>query len=300
MAWETASEARLSPWLGVSLVLLASTFFAANHVAARVAFDHGTSVATGVLSRAAGTAIVLLVLMKLQHVPLSVPRPLLASALGAGVLVAVQSYCLFSAVALIPAGIALLVFQTSPMLYVLLAWALGRDVPRASSLAAMLVALAGLALVFDIHSGAFAARWMELGAGVLWAFAAAIAYAVVLYANANTLRPIDGRVRTFVMTAVTAIVVLILATPASTLHSPADAIGWAGLVSLTGFYALGMWVLFMTVARVAPAVTVAMNFEPIALLGLGWWLLDQGVAPLQVAGAFVAIGGIVWLSLARR
>ena len=75
------------------------------------------------------------------------PRALLPRLAGAGVLVAVQSYCLYSAVALIPAALALLVFQTSAMLYLLLSWALGKEKPHAAALAPMLLALAGLALV---------------------------------------------------------------------------------------------------------------------------------------------------------
>ena len=282
------------------MVLLGSTFFAANHVAARLAFDHGANVTTGVLARAAGTALVLLILMRLQEVSLRVPRPLLGRALASGLLVAIQSYCLYSAVAVIPAAIALLVFQTSPMLYVLLAWAMGRDAPRASSLAAIILALAGLALVFDIRAGALAARWSELGAGASWAFAAAVAFAFVLYMNANALKSLDGRLRTFVAMAVTAVAVLVPATFGDGLRLPEDAVGWAGLGLLTACYGIGICVLFMALPRVSPSATVAMNFEPIALLGLGWVFLGQAVKPLQIAGAFLTVGGIAWLGLGRR
>ena len=82
------------------------------------------------LTRATGTALVLLLLMKLQGVVIAVPRALMPRLAGAGVLVAVQSYCLYSAVALIPAALALLVFQTSAMLYLLLSWATGKEKPQ--------------------------------------------------------------------------------------------------------------------------------------------------------------------------
>jgi drug/metabolite transporter (DMT)-like permease len=282
--------------VGIVILMAAAVSFASNHVAARVAFDHGASVTSGVLSRAAGTALVLAALMKLQGVALAVPRTLLAPALGAGLLVAVQSYCLYSAVSMIPVALALLVFQTSPMLYMLLSWASGKEKPRWSALAAMLVALAGLALALDIRVAGFGARWAQVGAGVMWACGAAVAYAFVYYINAYALKAMDGRLRTFAMTAVTATLALVIGGAAGALVAPRDAGGWAALALLTVFYCIAMTVTFMVLPRLASASgTVALNFEPIALLGLAWLILGQAVSPLQIAGAFLTVGAIAWL-----
>src|SRR5688572_3467584 len=120
----------LSPRLGITILLGVGCAFAANHVSARIAFDHGASVAAGVSVRATATALVLLAMMRLQGVALAVPRGLRGWSLLAGILVATQSYCLYSAVARIPPALALLVFQTSPMLYVLLSWAMRKEAPR--------------------------------------------------------------------------------------------------------------------------------------------------------------------------
>ena len=46
-------DSKLSPGTGIVILLGVSTVFAANHVAARVAFDHGASVAAGVVVRSA-------------------------------------------------------------------------------------------------------------------------------------------------------------------------------------------------------------------------------------------------------
>lgn len=43
---------------GFALLLLVALLMASNHVAARLAFDHGASVATAVLFRSSGTALV--------------------------------------------------------------------------------------------------------------------------------------------------------------------------------------------------------------------------------------------------
>jgi drug/metabolite transporter (DMT)-like permease len=294
-------EAKLSPGTGIVILLGVATAFAANHVAARVAFDHGASVATGVAARAAGTALVLALLMKIQGVTFSLPRELRGRAVLAGVLVAVQSYCLYSAVALIPAALALLVFQTCPMLFVLLSWAMGKERPQPQTLAAMLLALAGLALALDVNPAKFSAKWSELGAGVTWAFAAAVGFALVYYINAHALKGLDGRLRTFVMTAVTTVLVLAGGNAAGALDLPDDAPGWLGLVLLIVFYAAATISLFMVLPRLAGAASTAvLNFEVIALLALAWLFLDQAVAPLQILGALITASAIAWLSVGKK
>lgn len=290
----------LAPRLGVLILLGVASCFAANHLAARFAFDHGASVAAGVTVRATSTAVVMLLLMRLHGVALSLPRGLRGKALLAGVLIASQSYCLYSAVALIPPALALLVFQTSPMLYVLLTWATGKEKPRLSALAPMLLALAGLALALGLAGGQLAARWTEIGSGVLWAFASGASMSVVYFLNANALKPLDGRLRTFVMTAVTALLVLAGGAAADKLAWPHDAIGWTGLACLTAFYCVAMISLFTVLPRVAVTSTAALNFEPIALLALGWVFLGNSLTPLQIAGALLTVGAIVWLGASKH
>jgi drug/metabolite transporter (DMT)-like permease len=292
-------DARLSPGTGIVLLLTCSTLFASNHVAARIAFDHGASVAAAVALRAAGTALLLCFMLRIQRVSFDIPREVRAVASIAGVLVAVQSYCLFSAVSLIPAALALLVFQTSVVLYVLLCWVMGRETPRIGSLAAMLVALAGLALVLDVRPEKFSASWNELGAGVLWAFGGAVSFAFVYYANAYALKPVDGRLRTFVVTAITAALALAGGAAADALVMPRDAVGWGGLALVTLFYCVALSTLFVVMPKLPPTSSVALNFEPIALLALAWIVLGQAVTPVQVLGAFVTVGAIAWIGLRK-
>ncbi len=293
-------QAKLPARLGILILLGVASAFASNHLAARFAFDHGASVAAGVTVRAASTALVLIVLMRLQGVALSVPRALRGKALLAGILIATQSYCLYSAVALIPPALALLVFQTSPMLYVLLSWAMGKEAPRWQALAPMLLALAGLALALDLASGQLAVRWTEIGAGVMWAFASGASMSVVYFLNANALKPLDGRLRTFVMTAVTAVLVFAGGAATERLALPQDAVGWTGLVCLTVFYCVAMISLFMVLPRISATSTAALNFEPIALILLAWIFLGHSVSPLQLAGAFLTVGAIVWLGASKH
>jgi drug/metabolite transporter (DMT)-like permease len=291
---------QLAPRLGILVLLGVGVSFAANHLSARIAFDHGATVAAGVAVRAASTALILLLMMRLQGMALAIPRELRAWSLLAGLLIATQSYCLYSAVARIPPALALLVFQTSPMLYVLLSWAMRKESPRWSALAPMLLGLVGLGLALDLRAEQLQARWSEIGAGVLWAFASGASMALVYYLNTHILKPMDGRVRTFAMTAVTAVLVWAGGAAAHAIRFPGDAAGWAGLAGLTVFYCIAMISLFFVLPRLPSTHTAALNIEPIALLFLAWLVLGHTVTPLQIAGAFLTVGAIVWLGMSKR
>lgn len=287
-------DGKLSPGTGIVILLGVASAFAANHLCARIAFDHGTSVATGVSVRATFTSLLLLFMMRVQGVRIAIPRELRGRTLLAGLLIATQSYALYSAVAIIPPALALLVFQTSPMLYVLLTWALGKETPRWSAIPPMLLALVGLGLALNVRTAD------NMAAGVGWAFASGLSMTVVYYLNANALKPLDGRLRTFAMTAITAVLVVVGASAAGAQALPRDGLGWMGLALLAVFYCIAMMSLFYVLPRVPATSTGALNFEPIALLVLTWVILDHRVTLTQSIGALVTVSAIAWLGMSKR
>jgi drug/metabolite transporter (DMT)-like permease len=294
-------HARIPQGLAILILLGIATTFGSNHVAARLAFDHGASVPTAVGVRSGTTALVLLALLRLQNVPVAMSRGTLARALFVGLLVALQSFCLYSAVARIPVALALLCFSSCPVLYVLISWIAGKDRPPRVALFAAPIALVGLALALDVHFGAIQGRIAEIGAGASFAFAAALCFAFVMYFNVHWLKALDGRLRTFIMMGVTATVVLSAGALTHGLALPGDGKGWLGLALLTVLYGSAITVLFMVLPRIeGTAATIGLNFEPIAVLALAWVFLGQAVKPLQIVGAFLVVGAIVWLGAARR
>ena len=184
-------HAPIARWVGIALLLAIAAIFGSNHIAARIAFDHGTNVTTAVAFRSTGTALFVLVLLLLNGISLRIPGRTFGHSVVIGLFIAVQSYCLYSAVAVIPVALALLVFQTFPMLLALISWIGGGERPSRRVLLAMPVALLGLALALDVWgtSGAqlsaqlsgFAGRWAEVGAGVLWGLGASISFAMAFF-----------------------------------------------------------------------------------------------------------------------
>ena len=78
-------------------------------------FDHGVDVATAVSVRSTITALVVAALLVVQRVPLRADAAPSTRAAAIGLLVGVQSLCLYSAVARLPVALALLAFNTYPL-----------------------------------------------------------------------------------------------------------------------------------------------------------------------------------------
>lgn len=290
-------------WVGIALLLAIAVVFGGNHIAARIAFDHGTNVTTAVAVRSAGTALFVLALLLLSRTPLKTERTTFGRSVLIGLLIAAQSYCLYSAVALIPVALALLAFQTFPMLLALISWLGGGDRPSRRVLIAMPIALVGLALALNVwsKSGDIAGRWAEVGAGVLWALGASVTFAMALFLTTRWLGSMDGRLRSFLFMSVVAVVALAGGALTSSLVLPADSTGWIALALLTVFYGTAITSTFVLLPKLGAVNNAAvLNFEPIAVLGLAWVILGQAVSPRQIVGALIVVGAIAWMGAGKR
>lgn len=283
-------------------MLIIAMVFGGNHIGARLAFDHGVNVTTAVAVRSTVTALALLPLLLAFRVPMSLTGATQKRAFAIGAVLAIQSYCLYSSVARIPVALALLVFNTHPMLLTLLFWAAGVERPAPRALGVMPVALFGLALALDLQgSGSFSGRWTEIGAGVGFAFAAAVAFATAMFLSARWLEGVDGRLRSCLTMGTVGVLTLAAGALSGSLAVPADALAWLGLALLTLLYGSAITCLFMLLPRLASASDMAvLNFEPIAVLFVAWMLLGQSVAPLQIVGALIVVGSIVAIGSGKR
>ena len=82
---------------------------------------------------------------------------------------------------------------------------------------------------------------------------------------------------------------------------PQAASGWWGLATLTFLYGTGITILFTVLPRLGVSGNSAiMNVEPVWALVLAWLVLDQAIAPVQLAGASLVVGSVLWLGLRKR
>jgi len=211
---QAARAPNLTGFLTLSLIAL---MMGANHVAARLAFNHGVDVATAVSFRSAITAAVVGLLLVLQRVPVQLTTRHKRVLPVIGLLVAVQSLCLYASVARLPVALALLAFNTYPLWTALWARLCYGHRPEPRVLRAMPVMLIGLALALDVLGAAsglgMTAHWGQIGIGVAFALTAAATFGVVLVLTQHEAADLDGRLRTASTLTIVAVIAHVLPRP---------------------------------------------------------------------------------------
>jgi drug/metabolite transporter (DMT)-like permease len=296
-------------WLGVVSLMLIALAFSLNHIGARLALDHGVSVLTAVTVRSVGTVIAVSILLVLARVRWQLDRTILLAAAAAGCALALQGYCLYSAVARLPVALALLVFNTFPIMIALLSWLAGGERPRRRTVLAWPVILGGLALALDVpevladlardaDTDSRSAAAKVLG-GIGFGLGAAASFALAMVITTRRLAAVDGRVRSVLTMSAVAVLAGTIGASSSMLAWPIDAAGWTGLAILSGFYALAITGLFVVLPRVgAVNSSPILSVEPIFAMALAALFLGQSLQIMQVLGALLVVGGIVFLSTA--
>ena len=291
--------------LGFFTLLLIALMMGDNHVAARIAFNNGLDVASAVAVRSVVTALVVTLLMVVQGVSFALRRRQRIALLAIGLLVGAQSLCLYSAVARLPVALALLAFNTYPLWTALWAWVIYRQRPERAVLIAMPIILAGLALALDVLGAASglgaSGQWSRIGVGVAFALTAAALFGVALVLTQHEAGEVDGRLRTVCLMSVATLVALGNVAVQGGFHLPQAAAGWWGLAMLTFLYGTGFTIMFTVLPRLGVVGNSAiMNVEPVCALVLAWLILDQAIAPMQVAGALLVVGTVMKLGLRKR
>ena len=287
-------------------LLLIAFMMGSNHVAARVAFDHGVDVATAVGFRSTVTALVVGVLLVVQRVPLRTTRRQARFALPLiGLLIGAQALCLYSAVARLPVALALLAFNTFPLWIAGWARLVYGHRPERRVVVAMPVMLLGLALALDVLGAASGlgaqAQWARIGVGVAFALAAAAVFGLALVLTQHEAGDLDGRLRTASTLGIAALVAFAAIGVQGEFHFPRAPAGWWGLLALTFLYGTAFTIMFTVLPKLGVVRHSAiMNVEPIVALVLAWALLGQSIAVSQVGGSLLVVATVVWLGLGRQ
>jgi drug/metabolite transporter (DMT)-like permease len=305
MSAVVAAPARAISGAAFATLLLIALMMGANHVAARIAFNHGVDVATAVVFRSSVTAVVIVALLAWQGV-----RPRFSARHKRvlpviGLLIGVQSLCLYSSVARLPVALALLAFNTYPIWTAFWDAVVYRRRPEQALLVAMPVILVGLALALDVFGAASglgaSGQWARIGAGVAFALAAAGTFGLALVLTQHAAGDVDGRVRTATTMTIAGLVAVTMVASQGGFHLPTAPAGWGGLATLTFLYGTAFTIMFTVLPRLGVVGNSAiMNVEPVFALVLAWLVLGQAIAPVQVGGALLVVGAVVALGLRKR
>jgi drug/metabolite transporter (DMT)-like permease len=286
-------------------LLLVALMMGANHVSARFAFNNGVDVVTAVSFRSAVTALVVGLILWQQKVQIQIQTQHQKYLLIIGGLIAVQSVCLYSSVARLPVALALLAFNTYPLSTAFWARVLYKHQPEKAVIWSMPLILFGLALALDVLGAASglgaAEHWTQIGTGVAFALAASATFGLALVYTQHETAGLDGRLRTFSTMTLVGILAIAVAISQGGFHMPQAPAGWWGLGMLTFLYGTAFTILFTVLPKLGVVGNSAiMNVEPVFALMLAWALLDQAIAPIQLVGAALVVGTVMWLGLRNR
>ena len=215
-----------------------------------------------------------------------------ASLLGAGH--AFVSWSLYTSFSDLPVGVAILILYGFPIMTAVASWLLGTERPDWTTAIALIVAFIGLLLAIDLGGGEVRAR------GVFFASLAAIGFATIMMVSERLFKGVRAQPRTFHTLIGGAIAnILILLFVATPLY-PNTPLGWFGLWGNAAFYSFAIIGLYAAIAKLGALKTaMLLNMEPIGTIMLAWLILGQRLSPIQLVGAALVIGSILFVSRPR-
>lgn len=293
---------------GLGFALVSATSFGLSGSLARGLMDAGWSAAAAVSARILLAAAVLAPFAVLQlrgrwdllrrNAPLVGVYGLLA--------VAGCQLAFFNAVERMPVGVALLVEYMSPVAVIAWLWFTRGQRPGPRTVGGAVLAVAGLALVLDLVSGAHVD-----GIGIVWAFGAMVGVTAYFLISA---REDDGLPPTVLAAAgltvggsalllLGAAGVLPFAATTAAVHFGGVTVAWwlpvlgLGVVTAALAYVTGIAATRRLGSRLASFVALT---EVLAALGFAWALLGQAPRPVQLLGGALVLAGVVIVRSGER
>lgn len=278
---------------GVFYVALSAAAFGGMAIFGRYAYAGGVDVLGLLIVRFAIGAAVLGAIAVRRGVAWPRPRAL-APLVAMGALGYVgQSFCYFSALQHAQASlVALLLYLYPAFVTLLAAWWLGERLTRVK-IVALVLCVAGSALMVGGGHGE------PLGIGL--ALAAAVIYSLYIVAGTKATRGIDPLATTAVicMSATGMLLLIALARTASGSppHWPVTAGGWAVMLAIALVSTVAaMLAFFAGLARLGAARTSMLStLEPVVTVALAAMLFGEALTPMQWAGGVAILAAVLAL-----
>lgn len=228
-------------------------------------------------------------------------RASLAAVVPFGLSIAAANYFYYFSVSRLPVAVAIVIQYTAPGLVVLWQAAVERRAPSRRVAGALVLALAGVALLAELPSVLARGEARLDGLGVAAASASACAFAAYMLLGdglGRSLGPDGALLRGFAVASAFWVVVLAARGRADTLTDPSFAPGLAflGVGATIAPFLLFLWGL----GRVGPSrAGIVSTLEPLAGAVFAYLWLDQTLGGWQIAGAAMVIAGIGFVQSER-
>jgi drug/metabolite transporter (DMT)-like permease len=281
--------------LGSALALLSAVAFALSNTSASLAFHGGSNPLTLAAVRFVLPIVVLTIWLKAQGRPLSLPKRDGWIAIILGVVTAIYTGALLNAIGLIPLSLAVLIFYLYPLIATVIIGVFGWERLGWKTIAAIIIAFAGLALALNPSAAGLNLK------GVLLGFVAAIGLGIVVVMSSRVLRASDSRPVTLYMASVAAILLIGFCAMQGDFTLPRTAMGWSGFIAAAFFYAFAMITFFIAISMIGPTRSSMLSYaEPVVAAGLGVILIGEKLTSIQIFGIAVVIAALIGSTLLKQ
>lgn len=283
---------------GVLLVALSAAAFGSMAIFGVWAQRDGIGTPALIFVRFALASVVLVGVLRVRGVGLPPLRRILPVAAMGGIGYVGQSYCYFLALEHAQASLVALLLYLFPAFVAVLAAVFLRERIGLVTAAALVLALAGSALVVGGGSG----RPLGIALGI----GAAVIYSIYITAGSVVTEGLDViAVTTIVCVSAATVcgaVVAVLAATGRPTAFPSSGRGWGAVLAIALICTVvAILAFFGGLALLGPTSTsVLSTLEPVVTVGLATWLLAESLTVLQAVGGLLVLAAVVWLALTHR
>jgi drug/metabolite transporter (DMT)-like permease len=275
------------PGAGVALVVASTLAFAVGPVGARLAFEDGSNTLTVVALRGVVAAALMVLLVLLFRQRLRLNRRAWSWTLACGTLQGIAVYGFLGSVALVPVGVAVLVFFTHPLLLAILAHWRGTERLTARKALLMGAVFGGLALVLGPELVG-----IDL-AGLALAAVSSVAISGMILCIGRAQRHASSTQVNLYATMVSTLGIGLVATLLGAWALPTGETGWLGILAAGLGVGLGLLAFFAALRHLSLVrASMLSSIEPLFSILLAAAILGQALRPEQWAGALVIVGAL--------
>lgn len=280
----------MSQQRGVFLVLVAAVFFGTEGIFSKLAYASGVTYLSTVTFRSVFSGLVLLLVLLVTGQGFKVPKKMYRLlGLLAGLFTVIGA-CLYKALEILPASLAILFFYSFPTFTCIFDYLIKREKLSKPKLLALALSFCGLLL---LHFSSFGTLPLT---GVFFAFGAALANALFMVLSPMVLKEVHELALTFWMFVCSAIFYLMVGGYTGSLSF--------GSLTITSWLFLILLALFSTAAANVALIyglgtigsttaAIVQTVEPVVTAILAFIVFKEKLAGWQVFGAMLIIAAVL-------
>ena len=276
--------------IGVFLILISGISFGAAAIFARFAYEAGTNPITLLFLRFGTASICMILIMLIRRLPLPRGEILFGLVLMGALGYVGQSFCYFTALTLISAGLVALLLYSYPAILTLLAIIILKEPISKTKILVLVLALIGTILTIGPISGG-------RPLGIILALGGAFIYSIYILVGSKITRPGTAtQSSTVIITSAALVFAGITAVRGASF--PTTFFGWSSATALALISTVLAIVTFLAdLERVGPINAATLStVEPVVTVILAALILGETLTLLRIVGGLMIILAVIILA----